>query len=674
MNLEIIPGIPERSFLTAVAVAGLIIVALGGGILTLFNVASGWRQRREGGGTLSRLLWVSFVFTLLEGVPILLAWAGHLALDEEEFDGTLFVAGVVCLMNIVVLCRFLKSHRKGTEPPELVTEAALLDRVAEISRKMGIHAPPVHLRRTLGGVEAARARVQGLVVPTLVVTDGILDRLTPSERAAIVAHELAHIANGSMWSFAFVSALSASLSVGVAWFVPGWVTITLLFVIYTGLIRIVSRFVEIDCDSRAGRAVGYAEMASALRKLHAIHSFRGAHWREQLRYATATHPHLETRMAALNTTAEKEGRGTISYSADVVRRQRLLSTAALVAWLGSVIVTLCVTWRAQLPLWAAGLVLAALVANGFWGPAERRRVRTISSRRMATGRFTKLGPLIPLLLIPTLWMLIGSSLMTDPRYQIGTALGTVAFAILVLVWSRSQEHDAELLVQTREALAARNFPRVFELARLNRKRVSRNPRFRHNVALATALCGDRTGAISQLEKLRTDSPRFKMASFLLVSLYLADDERRRAFEIAEQIAGDLPRDPGAHYLLARAARRVGDLKQAEEAIDRARALEPGGELTALAAGIAADAGDFDRARDLIRSAHTQAPGSAHVLVEEASLLLRTEPAEVALEAVQKAIEMARANPIAFLDYEIKQLESARDSIAAAQALSRGCSA
>ena len=187
---------------------------------------------------------------------------------------------------------------------------------------------------------------------------------------------------------------------------------------------------------------------------------------------------------------------------------------------------------------------------------------------------------------------------------------------------------------------------MLELAQQNRKRVSRNSRLRHNVALAIAMSGDRTGAISQLEKLRADSPRFKLASFVLVSLYLAQDERRRTLEVAEQIARELPQDPGAHYLLARAARRTGDSKLAQEAIDRTRALEAGGEATALAAGIAADAGDLDSGPPVNSMAHAQAPGSAATFwSEEASLLLRTEPADVAHDAVRKAIEAARDKSI-----------------------------
>ena len=663
MGDEFLPGISERSLRNALAVAAAIAVVLGFVVLTVINIANGSRQRREGGGTLRRLVWISLAFALLEGSPILLAFAAYFLLDEEDSDRTAVVMGVACLINFVVLRQFLKPPRKGTEPPGLVKDASLLARVAEISHNMAIDVPPVRLRRTLGGVEAAQARVQGIIVPTLIVTDGILDRLTALERDAILAHELAHIANRSLWLLALACPVSAALSLGIASFVPGWVAIVLLVVSYSGLIRIISRFIERDCDSRAGRAVGYAEMASALRKIHAIHAFRGARWREQLRFATATHPHLESRTAALSRAAEKAGRESIPYSADVVRRQRRLSWIALFVWFVLISLTIFVTWRAEPPLWVPALLFAVYVAARLWIPTDRRRVRKIYGRRMGIGRFAKLWPVIPVLMIPLFWLVISSGLITDPLYQAGAALSAVTFSILVLAGGDRKRRDSDLLAYTREALAARNFAGVFELARQNAKRVSRNPRLRHNVALATALSGDRAGAISQLEQLRTDLPRFKMASFLLVSLYLAEDERGRAYEVARQIATDLPLDPGAQYLLARAARRSVELQQAQEAIDRSLALEAGGEATALAAGIAADTGDFDRARELIQSAHARAPGGAQVLVEEAHLLLRTESADVAYAAVQKAIEKARANPFTLLDYEIKQLENALDSIA-----------
>src|SRR5580700_6676844 len=103
MGVETIPGIPERAFLTVLAIEGLILIAVGTGVLTLVNVATGWRQRREGRGTLSRLFWVACAFTLLEGVPIVLAMAGYFALNEAFGDATSFVVFLVCLMNFVVL-------------------------------------------------------------------------------------------------------------------------------------------------------------------------------------------------------------------------------------------------------------------------------------------------------------------------------------------------------------------------------------------------------------------------------------------------------------------------------------------------------------------------------------------------------------------------------------------
>ena len=66
---------------------------------------------------------------------------------------------------------------------------------------MNVPVPLVRLRPSITGSQQALAFAGCLPAPQLVVSDGILQRLSPAERDAIVAHELGHVANGSLWLF-----------------------------------------------------------------------------------------------------------------------------------------------------------------------------------------------------------------------------------------------------------------------------------------------------------------------------------------------------------------------------------------------------------------------------------------------------------------------------------------
>lgn len=629
-------------------------------VLAIVNILGGWRQSCEGDGTFRRLLWVSLVFALFEAVPILVSGSAYFLANADWASVLVFFVVIVTLANSFVLFRALRPRmaQNGlSKPLPLVSDPAFLARVEEISQKMGLKTPRVRFRQSLGASQDAQAWVEGLAAPTLIVTDGILERITTLERDSILAHELAHISNGSLWVLVAVSPVSAFTAVVIALFVPVWLATAFWLAIWGGLYRIASRFIEISCDRRAGGAIGYRETASALQKIHAIGLLRRDNWSTRLTFATATHPHLDTRLAALNRTAPLQERAAIAYSMDVVRRQRLLGFAAVTIWAMSILATLWAIWRPDVAPWACALLLAVILGPRVARHAMVRKFYDIEARRNDR-RSARLKSFIGVAFLVGLGAVLCSSAFESYLIASWTPLVVVSIAMILVAWSLRTINTAEVLKHTRQALQARDFSRVLELGRANRKVVSRSPPLRHNVALACDLSGDRAGAIAQFEGLRRDRPRFALASFLLVSIYLDENEATRALEIARQLVRDLPQDPGAHCLLARATRRLGDLKQANVAIDRALALLPdSGDFTAIAAGVACDEGDYERARLLIRAAFDKAPGSAYVLVEAAKISVRTESAERGHEAIQQAIDAVRANRFAYLQYEIQQLKN-----------------
>lgn len=75
----------------------------------------------------------------------------------------------------------------------------------------------------------------------------------------VVAHELGHVANGSLWLMTAVIPVAGAITTGVIVFVPLTFAIPFGLVLVTGLRRIVNRPLEIDADRRAARAIGFRE-------------------------------------------------------------------------------------------------------------------------------------------------------------------------------------------------------------------------------------------------------------------------------------------------------------------------------------------------------------------------------------------------------------------------------
>ena len=69
-----------------------------------------------------------------------------------------------------------------------------MDRVRSVATRMGVAPPPVRIFGTFGALQAFAA-IGSPLRPTLLLSDGILQRLAPEEVDAVIGHELGH---GSM--------------------------------------------------------------------------------------------------------------------------------------------------------------------------------------------------------------------------------------------------------------------------------------------------------------------------------------------------------------------------------------------------------------------------------------------------------------------------------------------
>ncbi|MGF1649721.1 MAG: zinc metalloprotease HtpX [Hyphomicrobiaceae bacterium] len=171
--------------------------------------------------------------------------------------------------------------------------------------------------------------------PAIAITSAMLDRLTPREVAAVLAHEVSHIRNNDLWVMGLadvLSRLTATLSfIGVSFGLANvitmvlganeapvpWLAIGILYIMPTlsSLLQLaLSRAREYDADLEAALLTGDPEgLASALLKIERI----AGHFWEDLAFPMPgrrvpqpsllrTHPKTEDRIARLSMLAGRE--------------------------------------------------------------------------------------------------------------------------------------------------------------------------------------------------------------------------------------------------------------------------------------------------------------------------------------------------------------------------------
>lgn len=93
---------------------------------------------------------------------------------------------------------------------EVPEHARLLDRLAQLTRNSSLSKAP-SLRLIGGNLPNAYTVSRSRDEAAIVLTDGLLKLLTPSERDAVIAHELAHVENEDVATVAFADAIAVSI-------------------------------------------------------------------------------------------------------------------------------------------------------------------------------------------------------------------------------------------------------------------------------------------------------------------------------------------------------------------------------------------------------------------------------------------------------------------------------
>ena len=345
---------------------------------------------------------------------------------------------------------------------------------------MGIAPPRLRLLRSVGGAQRVLAWAGGLPAPSVIVTDGLLTRLDDVERDAVIAHEMGHIANHSLWPLSSLFSVSCAVALLAAIWHPIDVALAFGFAFFIGLRRIISRPIEADCDRRAARVIGFDATISALKKIHVLHSIRNSGWMSLLAYAWATHPSPEMRLSLLALAARREDSSKPGRSPELAcngdlsklpalectesgfRLHRAISWLGVALWVGALSVAWCIAPHAdRFAFWLLMFVaLRAIVLLSFARTAAAKRA---SGRQRVRPRWQRLAILLAIVLLIALPFVLPYGLRAGAfEYSL---FGPLVIAIVVLTLTLGSRRDQGLSRQINEALQEHRFGDLLAIAR-----------------------------------------------------------------------------------------------------------------------------------------------------------------------------------------------------------------
>ncbi|MBM4075024.1 MAG: tetratricopeptide repeat protein, partial [Planctomycetes bacterium] len=479
-------------------------------------------------------------------------------------------------------------------------------------------------------------------------------------RDSIIAHEMAHIANGSLWLSAATVPIACSvgalaLATGVStWF---WVA----FASHVSIWRIISRRIERDCDLKAAQAVGFPEEVSKLTKIHKINGDFLISTLWQILSAVESHPGLASRIAHLRRHAPADVREKIeSIGDDGVTESRT-------AW------TLVFSW------------LIAIGVGWQLGQSQEIKNQLASSAILIA---TSLAPALIKKLI--VWKLGIQFVAPDSRHCMNRwivalpLLGLIGLISASNVWEWEWVHQTYLLSiviiglcvmaflpVTRQtsidsfhtAWERLDFERVITIASNNPKWLMKDPGRRIMVAKAKAAIGNHQDGLSDFRIVDRQGllPNEELISYvaLQVEELLADE----ATKTITRIKAAFPDTGLGEAVMSRLLRKTGRLEEAQKVGQLALEINPKfGAVWAAAAGIEVELGNFDKAKEFLLKAQELEPGTPQELAESARLAFHNESPDVAREKLERAIAAFKSNPLMLRPSEIVSLQSLLDQL------------
>lgn len=640
-----------------------------------FNIWMGNRQRREGRGSWGRLLRVSLLMAAIQSTPLQLAILLMLSVPLwVSLSAALYVALTQWLLLLFWSGQYLLPPTRWCgsreELPE-VTEPEFLRRLQHVSSRIGVSTPVARQVPSGGGAMLLMAFAGGLPQPSITVTDGILLRLKDDEADAIIAHELAHIANRSLWVFPLVLAVSLSSGVLVAiWF--GFLTSLLFgYALQAGLGRLVSRFYEYDSDRRAARATGFASTIRALDKIHQASMVGNRGWASFLAYAMATHPSQEERLTALYRAAPSEEElPDPSWSVAAAERRRYGSRVACCLWLAALVSLFLIPNKPPFPLLRVLLLLGIiLLPHILLLRAVRKEYKAEQRRRQVGGAeqvsWKSAFWVILLIVGCSIWaVVLAESSVLDVLDGFGTTGELIRFIIIpavagfvtfMLVLGNQRRSPAARL---RLAMHQQRWEEARELGEKYAQKLRRNPAVRNDLNLVTWQRGERQAALTAMQELRKDFPKFLHPWLMEALMHLEQGDPQTALQLLEEVRKPLENDIAWHGVVARCQRFLGNLDAVEEAAETIETLVPdSASVSALRSAVAMDRGDAEQALHQLELAEHLAPGDTFLQLLKAEWEFRFGTEAAGIASLTQARRQLQATPFAFLGAELQHVES-----------------
>lgn len=620
-----------------------------------------WLRPSCPGRTFLSLLLIGFIATCLTFMPLVAgpftSWLRSTVPDDVLIQHCLMAAFAIGVYISAVLRQ--PTRIPGHVGPLItITEGDFHRRIGELADRMQVGSPTVRMARSSTADHATMAFAGGLLAPSIIVTDGIVTRLTANERDAIVGHELAHIANGTFW-YLMVIASIAGTGIAVAQACDVTTSVLIGAALFIGLQRLVMRRLELDCDLRAAKAIGFPETATALQKIHQLgidgHTPR---WLRRMIHATGSHPSLAARLDSLKTHAP---------DGDLNRMPAPDGDETRIAWWAAVGWLVCVTagwWLGSRTGWQSVAASSVLLLVATFTPWVLLASQSKETLKLQLTRFAKVGGWLALGLValgvlslsdtaaeamdesehPMIWLSI--SLTAVPAV-------CIIFVVVVARTTRRTTFQSSLLT----AWEQHDFIGVLRLIKRNRKIARSDPDVLYREGMAHAILGERSEAIRLLENLVAHHPEGINYHIALTAAMIEDSQIENALMLCDTIISKFPTTGIGQAIAARCLRRLGRLEEARVRIRQGIECNPLiGAFYAAEAGIAADQGEFEVARELLRKAGEIAPGTPQELVEDARLAMRTESQPIAIQKLQRAIEALKANPLILRQSELASLQ------------------
>jgi heat shock protein HtpX len=233
------------------------------------------------------LVLVSIIFNLL-GLEGILAQNGvDLNLGSLLVFCALFGFGGSLIS--LFISKWMAKRSTGTmiiEQPRNRQEQWLLDTVAELASEAGIGMPEVGIFPS----DASNAFATGWNknAALVAVSTGLLERFSPQEARAVMAHEIGHVANGDMVTLTLIQGVvntfvmflariightvdrvvfKTERGFGIGYYVVTIVTEIVLGILASAIVMWFSRWREYRADDAGARLASRAHMIAALKRL-----------------------------------------------------------------------------------------------------------------------------------------------------------------------------------------------------------------------------------------------------------------------------------------------------------------------------------------------------------------------------------------------------------------------